>query len=965
MSETNSTEKITKSNAYRTFVRYFTFAMLFVLLPLGISGYLAISAIQLEMEKEQKNVENSLETSLLEVRASLDEEDFLRKLGNSFWKRISTDLNGKDNYLKNLGLLKSAAKVDLDAYVFDKSGKLITPRKVKLRSRFLASKLWDIVNSSKKAGNLKFQKIKKPIKTFFGDDFQISKFLENQGLLSRVIARHKEGYVFWIKSKRHDNSGMILVFWEKPDPKDVLDRVFYKGRYNVFRAAALTNEEKFYDVGRNAVNRATIDEVIRKASIFQRPFEELNGIVWKAEQLDNSWVVLGSKFDSDSFESARIFVLLSIFLLFGLFTSISIYFLKSESIRISIRWKLIALFMIAVFSPIAGFCFLGYRYLQDRETTLLTQSKNKSRKLLFTLDEFFQNPDRILSKEFRSLRDLSLNVYSPDGLKSELENLVESGELITYEIRSTKTGEKEFSVSDELFLEGMKEVFDAFSKYCIDESLKTRLSDSIDPMINLFITSPEAGMFFLFDRPDNVHKLGFGPSPIFVYWDLLKKESGVLDYFFVAQSASKMIKAQVMKKMFGLYRDKIYEPYTLLAKHNSRGEWYPAKPANQNEIELFSRRAFVSDKPIDFYVDVQGKSYLVTGQRGKYLKDYSLFAFFPIELIQKDLKKIRQVIVIGILLFLSVAFLMGQILSNSFLMPVSNLSSGVEAIKKRDSTFRIAQGQKDEFGDLAISFNNMIEDLKEMAVAKDVQESLLPSAIPEIPGYDISFENRMASDLGGDYFDLQILESGKLFILIGDVTGHGVSSALVMAMAKATVYQGLKEGKDLVGLFTDLNAAIYTYFKIPPARKMITMFAAILDLQTGEVDFVNAGHNFPVCLKANGDIEDLVAIHLPIGAVKKMRAFGIYKFRLDKGDTIIFYTDGIVEAKGPSEEMYSYERFKDMIKGFVGFKANEIKNSLFKEYCKFLGGCEPDDDVTLIVVKRLIDESNSFDDNGC
>lgn len=172
-------------------------------------------------------------------------------------------------------------------------------------------------------------------------------------------------------------------------------------------------------------------------------------------------------------------------------------------------------------------------------------------------------------------------------------------------------------------------------------------------------------------------------------------------------------------------------------------------------------------------------------------------------------------------------------------------------------------------------------------------------------------------------------------------------------MARAIFYQGLKEGGDLISLFTDLNLAIYEYFHLLPVRKMITVFAAVIDLSTGVGEFVNAGHNFPVKLSTDGLCEDLAAVHLPIGACRKLRNLTTNEFCFKSGETLVFYTDGLVEVKNSQDEMYGYDRFKDSLACNFHKSADDLNRELIARYDSWLGGIEPDDDLTLIVLKRL------------
>ncbi len=305
------------------------------------------------------------------------------------------------------------------------------------------------------------------------------------------------------------------------------------------------------------------------------------------------------------------------------------------------------------------------------------------------------------------------------------------------------------------------------------------------------------------------------------------------------------------------------------------------------------------------------------------------------------------------MLFVLMALAIGYKLSETFLYPVKRLKDGVVAIKDRNTEFRIETLQNDEFGGLAQSFNKMISDLKEIELAKYIQEALLPTSLPQMKGYQMAFSNRMASGVGGDYFDTMLLDEDNLCIIIGDVSGHGVASALIMAIAKTVLYHGFKETRNLPDLFITLNSIITAYFFKPPVKKMITLFATIINLPTGKATFLDAGHNFPMKISKEGEITELHMVGAPVGSLRRMKSKNVAEFTIEEGETVVFYTDGVIEATGRTSEQYGYTRFKDSLSKMADESAETIMNTLFYNYDVWEDETEPDDDVTLAVLKRL------------
>lgn len=927
--------------------------LLFIFLPLMLAVYLGYHAIIIEKEKHLERLASDLDTSLTQLNCEIDAEVFLKKVARGSYRKFMASRANPQAFASYYASLTRFLPGEFDLYAFDQNGTLATPANVPLRSRYLATRLWEIINCAPIEQNKRLYKIKRSLRSFLGDEFRMSQFLEGRDSCLPLIVRHRNGYIYWYNDPHQPSRGILMVFWEIPDLDFRARQVTLRQKANFAAGFLARNEESVRYYGSDNIEEQHASEIYRKVALLGEPnvFDEHERL-WSAKKISGLWVFAALNADLTSFAIAQTgFVVFLTLLAIGGILAYS-WASRSKSLYISIRVKLMVLFLTAVTSPIMGFIYLGYRYLDDRQQNLHAAVANQSRKLLFTLDESFRDIGANFLDDFFALsRKVATSVDSD--FNQDVLARIEANELISIELRDTANAEIRYFVQNEMFFEGMREVSDAFSRFCIDHILGSRLADAVDPILEMVVQSPEAGMSFFFTRPGEVHKMEFGPVPLFLFWDIFKNAGNEQVYVYIVQSANRLLRRLMSQHLKTSLQEKANLPFFLAASHRKTEEWLPYRVKSAPGLQDFSNRVFFSDQPVETLIRIKGDDYILTGQKGKSAKDYAFYAFYPIKIITDDIARQRRMLLAGIFLFLIVALLTGWLLSDTFLSPVARLGEGVAAIKSRDHSFRIETSQKDEFGDLALSFNHMIADLKEMQLAKDVQESLLPSSPPVIPGYEVSFANRMASAVGGDYFDVHVLDKDRVCVVIGDVTGHGVSSALVMAMARAIFYQGLKEGSDLISLFDDLNLAIFEYFHLPPVRKMITVFAAVINLSDGSGEFVNAGHNFPVKLSVAGVCEDLAAVHLPIGACRKLRNLTTKKFGMERGETLVFYTDGLVEVLNQQKQMYGYERFKATLADNSCNTATEITSELIKQYETWLGEAEPDDDLTLIVFRRL------------
>lgn len=940
-----------KSRWLSVFLKHAAPVGLFIFLPLLVAAYLGYHTITLEREKHVDLLTRNLETSLTQANCEADTEVFLKKVARGAWHAVSRAGNDQQALLKYYRALKSFLPTEFDLYAFGHKGELITPPAISLRSRFLSGKLWEITRCMPLEQNRRFQRLRKSLQTFLGNEFRMAQFLEGRDQTIPIITRQQHGLIYWFNDPSSPERGILMIFWEMPNLdfrlRQVIKRVsgLFAGGFVARDATDITH------FGSSPARPEEAGEIFRKIGILdQKNCMDDRERIWAGRQVENAWIIAATQ--AGTADYVRWQFILVCALLLAAFLEMALYVLAVwRNLYLSIRLKLLALFLTAVISPVMGFAYLGYRYLDDRAETMLASVGNQSRQLLFALDESFKNAGASFVEDFKVISQSIINTQD-DKVKRQLENKIEANDLISIELRDTSNAEIIFALQNELVFEGMREVSDAFSRYCIDNMLGSTLIDTIDPAMNMMVLSPESGMRFFFVRPGEVHQMSFGPVPLYIFWNIFKQTGGKSVYVYIVQSASRLFQHLIRQRLKTAAATGQNEPFILAAYNNKSGEWLPGKPGNTAILKSFTSRTLFSDKPVDAMFSIKGEEYLVIGQKGKYAGNFSLYAFYPFRLIDADIAARRRMIAAGILLFTIVALLAGWLLSDIFLLPVARLGDGVTAIKSRNSSFRIESSQQDEFGDLAVSFNHMIEDLKEMQLARDVQESLLPSEPPIIEGYQFSFANRMASAVGGDYFDVRVLDKENICVVVGDVTGHGVSSALVMAMAKAIVYQGLKENRDLLELFSDLNQAIHAYFSKPPIRKMITLFAAMINLPGGTGVFVNAGHNYPVKVSSDGQCEDLAAVHLPIGAVPVLRKMKTSSFSMQDGDSLIFYTDGIIEVTNDCQEQYGYDRFKAMLAENANDTPAELSRKLLNGYDSWLAGGEPDDDVTLVVLRK-------------
>ncbi len=926
---------------------------LFVVLPLLAALWLGHNIIIQERDKHVLELSTRIENNLKDIDSEIAPESFLLKVGKGAWYLLKEYENEPEKFWNYYRSLCNYLDLEPDFYLFDEKGTLITPREINLKSRFIASKLWSVIDAPYDKKTEFVDKYKKQFKSFLGNEFRFGAFLENKNCLMPIIVNTQIGYVYWMNFPDNPKKGLMIVFWDAPAfnfrLKEILNR--YSSKFeDGFIRPLLGNIESFSNKNRNT----NYENIYLKTVLMNtnESYIDQNGLVWKSLKIDKICLVAALKGNSIEYDKYHSYFVIFIFL-FGISIILSyIWTVRRQNSFLSIRTKLIGLFLIAVFTPVMAFSFLGYQYISDMRENLYTEFGNESRNVLLDIDRELGTSGNVFRDEFREIVEKYKHYDEDANVRKEFVKRIENHDLVLVERRLISDASVVHQLTNHVVFEDMSVITDPFSMCCIDTMLNTNLSDSIDPVLRNALKSPESCMNSFWARPDNVQDFIFGSVEFYLYWCFSNTSQNGQEYFFVLRATDVLLREHLKKRLLECKNNPKERDFQIFVCSNKNGEWFPDNSL-ESQLKTISNRIKYMGKPIETEIDINSKRYLLLGLKSSKLRGYSFFALYPYEKIENKLDKVTYGILIAIAFFVLMAIAIGYHLAGTFLYPVQRLEDGVRAIKERNSKFRIETLQNDEFGGLAISFNKMIEDLKEMELAKYIQEALLPQSLPKLSGYQLCFSNRMASAVGGDYFDTLLLDEDNLCIIIGDVSGHGVASALVMAIAKAVLYHGFRETRNLIDLFGDLNSVVNTYFSKPPVKKMITLFATIINLPSGKAVYLDAGHNFPMKISTTSDITELKMFGLPVGILKKMKKQTTNEYVIEKGEAVVFYTDGIVEATGRTPEQYGYDRFKEHLSEMTRYNADMIMESLFKRYEKWEDGTEPDDDVTLAILKRL------------
>lgn len=322
--------------------------------------------------------------------------------------------------------------------------------------------------------------------------------------------------------------------------------------------------------------------------------------------------------------------------------------------------------------------------------------------------------------------------------------------------------------------------------------------------------------------------------------------------------------------------------------------------------------------------------------------------------------------IIGITIILYIFFVRKMVTK-----PVGKLTAFTQEITKT-GTFEnqhIDIKTGDEIESLSQSFNFMLAELEnyianlskvtaekerigaELDIAKHIQASMLPCIFPAFPErkeFDIYATMEPAKEVGGDFYDFFMVDDTHLAIVMADVSGKGVPAALFMVIGKTLIKDHTTPGRDLGKVFTEVNQLLC---ESNSEELFITAFEGVLDLVTGEFVYVNAGHEMPFICKAGGDFEPYkIRAGFVLAGMEDMK-YRAGSTRLEPGDKIFQYTDGVTEATNLKNELYGMNRLGAILNKVKGGTPNDILPAIKKDIDEFVGDADQFDDITMLCLE--------------
>ncbi|MEW6709945.1 MAG: SpoIIE family protein phosphatase [Candidatus Riflebacteria bacterium] len=636
-------------------------------------------------------------------------------------------------------------------------------------------------------------------------------------------------------------------------------------------------------------------------------------------------------------------VLLSIFAVFCLS-------LRYPQIFISIKRKIVLLLLFANGLPFLILVSTGYEFFNEKKNELITRAHEESLRILREFDLRYPEVTDSIAGELNNYIDVRNLKYGreewPESDVAGLLQLVKKLAPQESAVLNTRC-ERVFyysrtdNVAERLIEDVMQRALFFFNRRKIEQN------DLQDSMMTQITSDAETLHFFLRIQ-DSFSMLGVGNRKRHTFVKLIgdRIQNDIWGVFAASWTRPRLIEAVIQDRLkksaelIGVRKMMLMENETLAFYSPELS----VEPVLRNLLQKTWRQKLIKKEN----VFINGRPYLFSAIVGNELASSVIAALYPQEIIEHRIKSLKMAVVtVSILTLLVLAYIAG-LFSVRLIVPVQMLDQGITRMKLKDYDSRIDYRSEDELGSLVKAFNDTMGNMKELAVGTSVQESLLPPGICRRNSLEIFAKSLYMSKMGGDYFDYFDLPENRMCLFFGDVAGHGIPAAMIMSMAKASITSISKDFAGPGDLLKRLNQ-IFLHLKKNNWRRMMTAQALDVNCVSGEFIIANAGHCFPYIVSADGTgLRSVKATGMPLGTESK-KGYGEITGKLESGETMILYTDGIIEAVDCKQDPFGYERFENLLQNAWTKDLEQYWNNIIDVNRKW--AVNQDDDLTFMIIR--------------
>ncbi|HNX75862.1 MAG TPA: SpoIIE family protein phosphatase [Candidatus Rifleibacterium sp.] len=630
---------------------------------------------------------------------------------------------------------------------------------------------------------------------------------------------------------------------------------------------------------------------------------------------------------------------------------VSVLSLHASRLFLSVRQKLMLLFLFANGLPLMILLATGYEFFEQKKSSLTNSVHEHSSRLIKDFDTRYPAGRELMAERFnRFINENSRKgVYGvwPASVTARLASLIELslpdesylfnsvGEQILKQRELVVPGSYKF-IRD--FFLGALEFFNSSSDHFV-ATRRTMLEQISDEASVFHGVLRQIGLI----EPQN-----YGSGLRWTYLNLLgdRENHNSWGLVLVAWKPEALQRAYINEQLAALNRR--IAPRKLLVMELESGRIFPESAPGEKKLRRIMHRTQSRKMLADDNLLIDGEAYVATALKGIELSDAVIMAIYPKKIIDGQVDSLFERVSAAAAASLFLVLLIVAFFSRRLLVPVAALANGMRAIARHDFKNRIDYVSEDEFGQLIRVFNETTAGMQDLAIGTAVQKSLLPPADSRVGKVLLYARSEFMSKMGGDYFDYFELANQRLGVFFGDVAGHGIPAALIMSMAKAVVANARTVFASPADLLMRANS-VFLHLKSRGWKRMMTAQCLELDCNTGDFRLANAGQCYPVIVSADRrSITYVKAVGMPLGNVTR-KPYAEVSGQLKPGDTLILYTDGIIEATSATGEVFDFARFEKLLLASWNADLETWWQDIFKGYSAWAAA--QDDDITMLMLK--------------
>ncbi|MCK7515732.1 MAG: SpoIIE family protein phosphatase [Desulfobacterales bacterium] len=304
-------------------------------------------------------------------------------------------------------------------------------------------------------------------------------------------------------------------------------------------------------------------------------------------------------------------------------------------------------------------------------------------------------------------------------------------------------------------------------------------------------------------------------------------------------------------------------------------------------------------------------------------------------------------------------FFVSLLFSRRITRQAHRLTDGIVRLAQGDFEARVQLAARDELGEVGAAFNTLASRMKDytayqtaLSLAREIQQNLLPQSSPQLEGIEMAGGTAYCDETGGDYFDYLTdshSERDQLGVVVGDVAGHGISAALIMASVRALLHQQVQEHSSFATILSSINRQLYRDTR--DSGMFMTLFCAWIDACGRTIRWVRAGHDPALTYDPRTrSFGELNGAGVALGVLENV-AFTEHTATLVPGQILLFMTDGLWEARNSSGQVFGKERLRELVRQNASASAREIRETILSAVEEFCRPLKPEDDITLVVAK--------------